>query len=68
MFDYLDIKAEPTKMNGSFLMPPNPPFSRQLPNSEADEVWDEILIDRFIPVTREQIFKLGKDPSVSCRG
>jgi hypothetical protein len=65
MFDKIDIETFPTKINGTFLTPPNPPWSRQMPGPEADKVWDEILIDRFIPVTREQIIKLGKDPKVS---
>ncbi|KAF2820824.1 hypothetical protein CC86DRAFT_303992 [Ophiobolus disseminans] len=67
MFDYMDIETSITKMNGTFLMPPDPAWSRQMPGPEADEVWDEILIDRFIPVTREQIIKLGKDPKTAVQ-
>jgi len=35
-----------------------------MPNPVADEVWNEILIDRFIPISRADILKLGKDPAV----
>jgi hypothetical protein len=65
MFDNMDIDTFLTKMNGTFLTPPNPPWLRQLPGSEADKVRDQILIDRSILVTREEIIKLGKDPKVS---
>jgi hypothetical protein len=53
MFDKMDIDTFLTKMNGTYLTPPNPLWSRQLPGSEADRVRDEILIDCFILVTRE---------------
>lgn len=64
ILDRLDLNPVITKINGTFKTPANPPFSRQMPNPVADEVWDEILIDRFIPISRAEIVKLGKDPTV----
>jgi len=51
MFDRIDLNPKLTTINGTFKIPPNAPFSRQMPNPIADEVWDEILVDRFIPVS-----------------
>jgi len=64
MFDCIDLNPKLTKINGTFKTPPNAPFSRQMLNPIADEVWDEILVDRFIPVSRAEIIKLGKNPDV----
>lgn len=35
-----------------------------MPNDEADGLWNEWSIGRIHPLTREDIIKMGKDPSV----
>ncbi|KAH6723499.1 hypothetical protein BKA61DRAFT_685946 [Leptodontidium sp. MPI-SDFR-AT-0119] len=61
IFDRLDLDPSLTKINGTF------PPPRQRPNPTADKVWDEILIDRFIPISRAEIVKMGKNPDTAVK-
>lgn len=38
-----------------------------MPNDEADKIWSEWEIGRIIPVTAEDIRKMGKDPSTVAK-
>ncbi|KAG4427167.1 hypothetical protein IFR05_017350, partial [Cadophora sp. M221] len=67
MFDRLDLDPSLTKIKGTFPPPRHAPFSRQRPNTTADKVWDEILIDRFIPISRAEIVKMGKNPDTTVK-
>ncbi len=55
------------KVNGTLFPAEDPSIARQLPNDEADRLWGEWEITRIVPVTREQIARMGKDPATVVR-
>ncbi|RGP79544.1 tat pathway signal sequence [Fusarium longipes] len=44
-----------------------PSIARQMPNKKADRAWLEYEWDRVIPVTADDIRKMGKDPSTVAK-
>src|SRR3954469_7944820 len=54
-------------VNGTFFPSKNPSIARELPNPDADAIWDDWEIATPIPITREQIIKMGKDPSTVAK-
>jgi hypothetical protein len=60
----LDLELAPSKTQGTvFPAKHNASIARELPNPAADEMWNEWDLARFFPVTGEDIFRMGKDPS-----
>lgn len=41
--------------------------ARKRPSPEVDAVWDEWGLTRIFPITRQDIIKMGKDPSVVAK-
>lgn len=55
-------------MTNAALYPgPNPSYARQKPSPKVDAWWDELELLRTIPITREQVIKLGKDPEIVAK-
>ncbi|KAJ5037226.1 uncharacterized protein L3040_007403 [Drepanopeziza brunnea f. sp. 'multigermtubi'] len=54
-------------MNATLFPGPNPSFARQFPNPEADAWWESMEIVRTIPITKEDVIKLGKDPKTVAK-
>lgn len=42
-------------------------IARQMPNPESDALWEEWELTRILPITREQVTKLGKDPETAVK-
>lgn len=56
------------KVNGTLFAPrENPSIARQMPNPEADAIWQEWELTRVVPVTAAQIRDMGKDPSTAAK-
>ena len=64
----LDLELKPKMINGT-LYPPrdSPSIARQMPNPEADAIWEEYELVRIFPVTADQIRAMGKDPSTVAK-
>ncbi|KAI0148052.1 hypothetical protein F4776DRAFT_295276 [Hypoxylon sp. NC0597] len=63
-FDRLDLEMKPTMIQGTlFPAKEGASIARELPNAAADEIWEEWELSRFYPLTREDIVRMGKDPS-----
>ncbi|KAJ6442431.1 hypothetical protein O9K51_05990 [Purpureocillium lavendulum] len=68
IFDTLDLEPSIKKINGSVKPAGELSIARQFPNPAADAIWDEdIELIRPIPITREQIIKLGKNPDTVAK-
>jgi len=67
ILDRLEIPTSIQTMNATLYPGPEPGFARQYPNAEADAIWDELELLRTIPITREDVLKLGKDPNIVAK-
>lgn len=67
ILDKLDIKTSTKMMNATLYPGLNPSYARQRPNPEADAWWDELELLRTIPISREDVIKLGKDPEIVAK-
>lgn len=64
----IDLQPSIKRINGTVHARGNISIARQFPNAEADAIWeDDIELIRPIPVTREQIIKMGKDPDTVAK-
>ncbi|KAH8880820.1 hypothetical protein GQ53DRAFT_813054 [Thozetella sp. PMI_491] len=67
IYDLLDLKSTVRKINGTLFPPKEPSIMRQLPNPDADMVWDEWDVPRVFPVTVKDLFKMHVDPSTVAK-
>jgi hypothetical protein len=58
----VELKTSVKMMNATFFPGQNPGFARQFPNPEADAIWEKFELLRTIPITKEDVIRLGKDP------
>ncbi|KAK9779709.1 putative Tat pathway signal sequence [Seiridium cardinale] len=65
--DMVDLQPRVATINGTLFPPRSPSIARQQPNDEADELWWEYELLRVMPVTKETIVKLGKDPDTAVK-
>jgi hypothetical protein len=64
----IDLEPSIKKINGSRKLVGDLSIARQSPNPVADAIWQEdIQLIRPIPITREQIVKLGKNPETAAK-
>jgi hypothetical protein len=64
----VDLEPSCKKINGTIKPRGALSIARQFPNAEADATWEEdIELIRPIPITREQILKLGKNPDTVAK-
>jgi hypothetical protein len=63
-----DLKPTTRKINGT-LFPPRDggSIARKQPNPESDAVWEEWELTRIYPVSREELRKMGVDPSTAAK-
>jgi hypothetical protein len=62
VIEKVEIKTSVQMMNATLFPGQNPGFARQYPNPEADAIWDKFELLKTVPITKEDIIKLGKDP------
>ncbi|GAO16802.1 hypothetical protein UVI_02053430 [Ustilaginoidea virens] len=68
VFDMIDLEPSIRRINGTVNPAGKLSIARQFPNPEADAVWEnDIELIRPIPVTREQIVKMGKNPDTVAK-
>ncbi|KAG5917843.1 hypothetical protein E4U61_002385 [Claviceps capensis] len=68
IYDMIDLEPSIRKMNGTVMPAGKLSIARQFPNPAADAIWtQDIELIRPIPVTREQIFKMGKTPDTVAK-
>ncbi|KAG5958379.1 hypothetical protein E4U57_001343 [Claviceps arundinis] len=68
IYDMIDLEPSIRKINGTVMPAGKLSIARQFPNPAADAIWTEdIELIRPIPVTREQIIKMGKDPDTVAK-
>ncbi|KAI1652891.1 hypothetical protein F4813DRAFT_376543 [Daldinia decipiens] len=64
VFDRLDLEMRPRAIQGTlFPDKDSASIARELPNAAADEMWEEWELSRFYPLKRDEIVRMGKDPS-----
>lgn len=64
----IDLEPSIRKINGTVMPAGKLSIARQFPNPAADAIWmQDIELIRPIPVTREQIIKMGKDPDTVAK-
>lgn len=63
----IDLRPRVELLNGTLFPPKEASIARQPPNPNADETWWEYELLRVMPVTRETILKLGKDPATAVK-
>lgn len=63
----VDLQPQVKLVNGTLFPPKDLSIARQPPNHEADELWWEYELLRVMPVTKETIVKLGKDPATAVK-
>ncbi|KAG5964470.1 hypothetical protein E4U56_002176 [Claviceps arundinis] len=68
IYDMIELEPSIRKINGTVMPAGKLSIARQFPNPAADAIWTEdIELIRPIPVTREQIIKMGKDPDTVAK-
>ncbi|OWT42534.1 hypothetical protein VFPPC_18336 [Pochonia chlamydosporia 170] len=68
VFDMIDLEPSIKRINGTVNATSTLSIARQFPNPAADSIWEEdIELIRPIPVTREQILKMGKNPDTVAK-
>lgn len=64
----IDLEPSIKRINGTVNATGTLSIARQFPNPAADSIWEEdIELIRPIPVTREQILKMGKNPDTVAK-
>ncbi|KAI0126814.1 hypothetical protein BJ170DRAFT_684396 [Xylariales sp. AK1849] len=67
LYDLVDLRPQTMMVNGTLFPPKDPSIARQLPNPNADMLWEEYELIRVFPVTKADVVKLGKDPSTAVK-
>ncbi|KAG5994406.1 hypothetical protein E4U52_001178 [Claviceps spartinae] len=68
IYDMIDLEPSIRRINGTVMPAGKLSIARQFPNPAADAIWtQDIELIRPIPVTREQIIKMGKDPDTVAK-
>jgi hypothetical protein len=67
LFDEIGVRLETVQVNGTLLNTHPPTIYRQDPLPEVDAAWERIANVRTVAVTKEDVIKLGKDPSISAK-
>ena len=67
VLDSLKIEHKPVMFNGTIWPGDNPSWSRQEPGPEADENWSQFDPIWAIPITKNDVLRLGKDPEYVAR-
>ncbi|KAI1872147.1 uncharacterized protein JN550_004350 [Neoarthrinium moseri] len=67
VYDMIDLRPHVKTINGTLFPPQEPSIARQPPNPKADELWEEYELLRVMPVNRNSIVKLGKDPETAVK-
>jgi hypothetical protein len=68
VFDMIDLEPSIKKINGTQKPLGTLSIARQFPNPVADAIWEEDIESiRPIPITKEQIRKLGKNPDTVAK-
>lgn len=66
--DLFDLEPTIKKINGTFYpRKDGGSIAREQPNLKADAVWDEWELTRVYPATRQEIIKMGKDPTTVAK-
>ncbi|KAI1313546.1 hypothetical protein F5Y03DRAFT_405131 [Xylaria venustula] len=63
VYDLIDLGLHETQVNGTFYPPDQPSVARQMPNPDADSLWEDYERVRPLRLTKSQIIRMGKDPS-----
>ena len=67
VLDRVDIPTSPIQIDGALFTPDNPSIYRQEPSPEVDAAWVELELIRAIPISADDVVRLGKDPSIAAR-
>ncbi|KAG5984154.1 hypothetical protein E4U55_005867 [Claviceps digitariae] len=68
IYDMIDLEPSIRRINGTVMPAGKLSIARQFPNPEADAIWEnDIELIRPIPVTRDQILRMGKDPDTVAK-
>ncbi|KAI0506722.1 hypothetical protein F5B22DRAFT_622419 [Xylaria bambusicola] len=62
VYDSIELGLHQIQVNGTFYPPDQPSIARQMPNPEADSVWEDYELVRPVRLTKSQIRQMGKDP------
>ncbi|KAI1422340.1 hypothetical protein F5Y12DRAFT_763109 [Xylaria sp. FL1777] len=63
VYDSIDLGLHEIQVNGTLYPPKQPSIARQMPNPEADRVWEDYERVRPLRLTKSQLIRMGKDPS-----
>lgn len=67
VLDDVEIKIQPKRMDATLLESSPLSIFRQEPSDEVDHAWRQLGDTRPIPLTREQVLAIGKDPQQAVR-
>ena len=67
IFDQVHIPFVEISRNGSFITPPHPSIYRQDPSPEVDAAWNRLANINTVPMSSEDVIKLGVDPLTTAR-
>lgn len=65
--DFIDISLVTKRVNGSLLEVSPKNIFRQPPSPEVDAAWDRIQTRDPVPISRDTILELGKDPDNAAK-
>lgn len=61
LYDLFDLNIREYTVAGTLYPGIERPVARQMPNHEAEAVWDEWELTRVFPITGDEVLRLGKD-------
>ncbi|KAH8657806.1 hypothetical protein BX600DRAFT_514356 [Xylariales sp. PMI_506] len=67
IYDMLDLDISTKKVRGTLFPQFGGSIARQLPNKEADELWDEWELARVIPVTKADLVAMDADIEIAVK-
>lgn len=68
MLDDVEIQVYRTTMNGNiFGEAVDTPWNGETTDVDKEAVWENFELIRTIPLTREQVLKIGKDPEIVAK-
>ncbi|KAH8597608.1 hypothetical protein B0O99DRAFT_684918 [Bisporella sp. PMI_857] len=67
IIDMVDLELKVEKINGTLFPHPDGSIARKMPNNASDAIWAEYELTRVIPVTANDLRKMGADVEIAVK-
>jgi len=67
ILDDIDLQVKRKKMDTTFVQQQSSYYLRQKPGPQVDAAWWSLLDTRPVPITKERVLEIGKDPAEAVK-